>query len=56
MRIKLTENGQKIFEEIEAAMKLYFEKVFGAIPENKQEQVLKSMNLLVKAFLTNGSC
>lgn len=56
VRIKLTENGQKIFEEIEATMKLYFEKVYGAIPVNKQEQVLESMVLLVKAFLTNGSC
>jgi DNA-binding MarR family transcriptional regulator len=48
--ISLTENGQKLFEGIEEDMNQYFSKVFALIPENKKEQVLESMQLLLDAL------
>lgn len=54
--ISLTENGQKLFEGIEEDMNQYFSKVFASIPENKKEQVLESMQLLLEALGKHESC
>lgn len=54
--ISLTESGLKLFEEIEAGMNLYFLKVYNSIPENKQQQVLESISLLIDAVGEIESC
>lgn len=53
--IKLSENGHKVFENIEENMNLYYKEVFHAIPIEKQEQVLESMQLLLDAINRNVS-
>lgn len=54
--ISLTENGQELFERIEDDMNQYFRKVFTAIPEDKREQVLESMQLLLQALEQYECC
>ncbi|ADL50304.1 MarR family winged helix-turn-helix transcriptional regulator [Clostridium cellulovorans] len=47
--IKLTDEGMKIFNDIESSMNQYYGIVFNNLPENKREQVLESLNLLIDA-------
>lgn len=54
--IRLTENGQRAFEEIEANMNLYFERIFQSIPADKHDQILESMQLLLNAFPEIACC
>lgn len=56
VRIGLTSSGKKVYEGIEETMNLYFKNVFSAIPEEKQEQVIESLNLLLKALLDHKCC
>ena len=53
--IQLTECGQLLFEDTETSMHQYFSNVFQRIPENKREQVLESLALLVDA-VSEGVC
>lgn len=48
--ISLNDSGQKVFGELEEAMSRYFKNVFNAIPEDKREQVLESLRILLEAF------
>ena len=48
--ISLTEDGQKIFDGIETCMNLYYKQILRKIPEEKQTQVLESMQILIDAF------
>lgn len=54
--INLTENGMKIFEEIEGGMHIYFKKVFDSIPKDKQDQVLESLKILLEAIGESECC
>ncbi|MFT8316573.1 MAG: MarR family transcriptional regulator [Clostridium sp.] len=54
--IKLTDEGIKIFKNIEEGMKQYFNAIFNSIPENKREQVIDSLKLLIKAVGENKCC
>lgn len=47
--IKLTEEGEKAFQSIESSMNQYYENIFRSIPEGKREQVIESLELIVKA-------
>ncbi|SET79442.1 DNA-binding transcriptional regulator, MarR family [Natronincola peptidivorans] len=51
--IQLTEGGREVFEGIEERMNFYFENVLGAIPEDKQQQVLEGLDILLKALKEN---
>ena len=51
--IKLTEEGSKAFQSIEAAMNRYYEILFQAIPEEKREQVIESLMLITEAAKEN---
>lgn len=53
--IQLAESGQLLFEDTETSMHQYFSNVFQRIPENKREQVLESLALLVDA-VSEGVC
>ncbi|AGK95664.1 MarR family winged helix-turn-helix transcriptional regulator [Clostridium pasteurianum] len=54
--IKLTDEGIKIFKNIEEGMKQYFNAIFNSIPEDKRDQVLDSLKLLIKAVSENKCC
>ncbi|MGC6176968.1 MarR family winged helix-turn-helix transcriptional regulator [Lacrimispora sp. 38-1] len=47
--IQLTERGRSIFQNIEESMEEYYKGIFNAIPENKRNQVLESLQLLKDA-------
>jgi DNA-binding MarR family transcriptional regulator len=50
VKIKLSESGCKMFQEIEEGMKLYYSSIFSNLPIEKKSQVLESMDLLLKAM------
>ena len=54
--ISLTEIGQKLFENIENSMERYYNDIFSHIPEAKREQVLESLDLLLKAVVKSDCC
>ncbi|MEY7998862.1 MarR family winged helix-turn-helix transcriptional regulator [Clostridium sp. Mt-5] len=54
--ISLTESGMKIFKGIEEGMNLYFKKIYNFIPENKQGQIMESIEMLVDAISKNECC
>lgn len=47
--IQLTERGRSLFHNIEESMEEYYKGIFNAIPENKRNQVLESLQLLKDA-------
>ncbi len=51
--ISLTESGSRLFEGIEVDMNSYFGKVYESIPENKKQQVLESLQILIDAIGKN---
>jgi DNA-binding MarR family transcriptional regulator len=55
VKIRLTNDGIKLFEDIEKNMNHYFLKVFQAIPSEKQDQVLDSLKILLEALGENES-
>lgn len=54
--IKLTNEGIKIFKNIEGSMGKYYKNIFESISKNKREQVLESLKLLVEAVNQNKCC
>ena len=51
--IKLTYEGIKIFNSIEGTMEQYYQSIFSSIPEEKRDQVLESLQLIIKAAKEN---
>lgn len=51
--ISLTEDGQQIFDGIETCMNLYYKQILRKIPEEKQTEVLESIQLLLDAFIAS---
>lgn len=54
VKIQLTEAGSRIFADIEAKMTDYYLHIYKAIPQDKREQVLESLELLVHTI--KGEC
>ncbi len=54
--IQLTAKGRQSFEEIETGMGEYFEQIYQSLPENKRDQVIESLQLLVRAISDNDCC
>jgi DNA-binding MarR family transcriptional regulator len=54
--IKLTEEGIKVFKEIEESMDSYFKNIYDSIPEDKKVQVLESINILLDAVIKGNGC
>jgi len=48
--LNLTAQGQEILENIEMRINKYHEQIFSTIPEEKREQVVESLDLLLKAL------
>ena len=49
--ISLTEDGQQIFDSIETCMNIYYKQILRKIPEQKQAEVLESIQILLDAFI-----
>lgn len=56
IKMKLTEQGRTVCESIEKNMNMYYESLLNDIPEEKHEQVIESLMLLVKAMNNNKCC
>lgn len=56
VKIKLTDEGHKVFKTIETSMEAYYKNILNSIPEDKREQVLDSLILLVSAVEKNECC
>jgi len=56
VKIKLTDKGIKIFKNIEESMDRYYKAIFNSVPEEKKEQVLDSLKLLIEAVNKNKCC
>ncbi len=56
VNISLTESGNKIFTGIEESMSIYYGRIYNAIPQEKREQVIESLQLLLEAFDRNLCC
>jgi len=57
--ITLTEQGKKVYEDIENLNNGYFSKIFELIPEEKHEAILESVSLFsdaVKKFIERSQC
>lgn len=50
VQIKLTDKGVLAYEEMENNMESFFENVIESIPEEKRDQVVESMQYLLKAI------
>lgn len=56
VNIQLTEGGRMIFNNIERTMTTYYQGVFDAIPEDKRDQVLESLQILKDAVKNHQCC
>lgn len=48
--ISLTESGKSVFEETENTMNEFFKTIYDSITEDKREQVLESLQILIQAI------
>jgi DNA-binding MarR family transcriptional regulator len=56
VNISLTASGGKLFESIEESRNQYYLSIFNAIPQEKREQVIESLQLLLEALDNNSCC
>jgi DNA-binding MarR family transcriptional regulator len=56
IKMKLTNRGWEVYESIEKNMNQYYRDLLEDIPEEKHEQVIESVKLLVKAMNKNKCC
>mgnify|MGYP005835829463 CR=1 FL=1 len=54
--IALTESGNKLFRDIEESMSLFYSKVYSYLPEDKREQVMESLQILLTAIGETECC
>jgi DNA-binding MarR family transcriptional regulator len=54
--IRLTPAGMTSFQETESDMADYFLQILHAVPQERQEQVLDSLRLLLDAIAESGCC
>lgn len=56
IKIKLTDEGYRVYKNIEGSMEIYYRNILDSIPENKKEQVFESLQLLIEATKNNKCC
>ncbi len=56
LQIRLTAEGAGVYKTIEESMNSYFYGILGAIPQEKQPQVMESLELLVDALKKIKCC
>lgn len=54
--ISLTDKGDKLYKKIEKDMDEYFKEIYEEIPENKKQQVIESMGILLEAINNTECC
>ena len=54
--ITLTDQGQKLFQQIEASMIQFYETLFYALPADKRSQVLEGLDCLLQAIPAGRWC
>lgn len=55
--VSLTDTGRDVAKKIDITLKAYYKKIIANIPEGQVEDVLKSVNILQKAFeRANPNC
>lgn len=54
--IKLTDKGSRLFKTIEENMTNYYKEIFISIPEDKREQVLDSLKILIDVIHGHKCC
>lgn len=54
--ISLAEKGVLMFNQIENGMDTYYEKIYASIPEEKREQVVESLQLVLDAMDQKDCC
>lgn len=55
--VSLTDGGRKAAKELDIAVKEYYKKIIANIPEGQVDEVLRSINVLQKAFESaNPNC
>lgn len=54
--IKLTDEGIKVFDNIENSMEKYYQSILSSIPKEKRQQVLESLQLIINAAKQNKCC
>ncbi len=53
IEILLTDSGNKIFNSIEDSMNNYYSNILNSLPNDKKDQVIESLGLLIKAIKQN---
>jgi len=56
IKLKLSERGRRVYENIEKNMSHYYRNLLEDIPVEKHEQIIESLMLLVKAMKNNKCC
>ena len=56
LSIRLTDVGVALYERVKYGIEEYFEAIYHAIPEEKREQVLESVDLLAQAIANTQCC
>lgn len=54
--LRLTEQGEKIYREVEQRMEGYFLEIIATIPVDKREQVIESVHYLTEAMHGRNCC
>ncbi|MDF2930231.1 MAG: winged helix-turn-helix transcriptional regulator [Anaerospora sp.] len=54
--ITLTDEGQKLFAQVEASMTQFYETFYNALPADKRSQILESLELLLTAIPAGRWC
>lgn len=56
VQIKLTDKGYKVYKETEDSMEEYYKRVLYSIPADKRDQVMESLQLIIKSVKNNKCC
>lgn len=56
VKIKLTQEGQRVFETTNTIFDSYLQTILNSISENKRKQVMESLEILVEAFKKHPCC
>jgi len=54
--ITLTEDGRQVYESIENGMNEFFDRIMKRIPEEKQDMVIDSLQILLEAIGSDRCC
>lgn len=54
--LRLSDKGQALFEEIEKRSTVYFDEVVAAIPDDKREQIIESLQYLGQVLKGSRCC